>query len=707
MSLPSPSLDKLRPTHLARQALVYVRQSSLAQVRSHTASAARQYDLAQRARDLGWPTAQIVVIDQDQGQSGASAVGRDGFRRLVATVGLGQAGAVLSLEASRLARASSDWYRLLELCILTDTLVIDEDGIYEPGQYNDRLLLGFKGTMSEAELHWLRARLVGGQREKARQGRLRMKLATGLARDPADAIVLDPDEAVQQALRLVFAVFATSRSARAVVQHFAAHGLRIPTRRWGGAHDGALTWSPLHYGRALAILHNPTYAGAYVYGRSQPRVHLRPDGPPRAGRVRHAAVAAWPVLLRDAHPGYLDWEQFVRNQQALDDNRTFRPEERRGAAREGAALLQGLALCGRCGRRMRVRYRAGGAVPYYDCAAVHNLAAGPTCQSVRGDGVDAAVAAHFLAALRPAELAIALAALTAVEEQAREADRHWQLRLERARYEADLARRRYTAVEPENRLVARNLEREWEGKLAEVAQLEREYARRPGAAGAPVDAAERQHILDLAQDLPTLWRAATTTNAERKQLLRCLIKDVTLTMQEATIHIGLRWQTEACTTATVPRPAPAHVLYRTPVPTVQRIRELAAAHPDRAIAAQLNAEGRTSGWGHALTAGIVRRLRGAYGIAHGCSDSPRACPAGPRGDGRYSTRAAAATLNVTPATIANWCATGQLDGVRPSPRGPWWVLLTPESIAKLRAKVARHGRRARPDGPSAPVEPLY
>ena len=407
MSLPSPSLDKLRPTHLARQALVYVRQSSLAQVRSHTASAARQYDLAQRARDLGWPTAQIVVIDQDQGQSGASAVGRDGFQRLVATVGLGQAGAVLSLEASRLARASSAWYRLLELCILTDTLVIDEDGIYEPGQYNDRLLLGFKGTMSEAEHHWLRARLVGGQREKARQGRLRMKLATGLARDPADAIVLDPDEAVQQALRLVFAVFATSRSARAVVQHFAAYGLRIPTRRWGGAHDGALTWVPLHYGRVLAILHNPAYAGAYVYGRSQPQAHLRPDGPPRAGRVRHAAVAAWPVLLRDAHPGYLDWEQFVRNQQALDDNRTFRPEERRGAAREGAALLLGLALCGRCGRRMRVRYRAGGAVPYYDCAAVHNLAAGPTCQSVRGDGVDAAVAAHFLAALRPAELAIA------------------------------------------------------------------------------------------------------------------------------------------------------------------------------------------------------------------------------------------------------------------------------------------------------------
>lgn len=230
MSLPGPSPDKLRPTHLARQALIYVRQSSLAQVRSHTASAARQYDLAQRARELGWPAAQIVVIDQDQGQSGASAAGRDGFQRLVAAVGLGQAGAVLSLEASRLARASSDWYRLLELCILTDTLVIDEDGIYDPGQYNDRLLLGFKGTMSEAELHWLRARLVGGQREKARQGRLRMKLPTGLTHDPAGAIVLDPDEAVQQALRLVFAVFATSRSARAVVQHFAAHGLRIPTR---------------------------------------------------------------------------------------------------------------------------------------------------------------------------------------------------------------------------------------------------------------------------------------------------------------------------------------------------------------------------------------------------------------------------------------------------------------------------------------------
>jgi DNA invertase Pin-like site-specific DNA recombinase len=589
---------KLRPAHLARQALIYVRQSTLAQVREHTASTARQYDLVQRARNLGWPPDQIIVIDQDQGRSGASATDRDGFQQLVATVGLGQAGAVLSLEASRLARASSDWYRLLELCALTDTLVVGEDGLYDPGQYNDRLLLGFKGTMSEAELHWLRARLLGGKLEKAQQGTLRVKLPTGLVYDPAGRVALDPDEAVRQAIQLVFDLFDDSGSALAVVQHFRTHHLRMPTRHWGGAQDRTLVWEPLRHGRVLAILHNPAQAGAYVYGRTRTRTRALPDEALRLnGYTRRVAREAWPIVRRDAHPDYLTWEQFLRNQERLDDNRTFCPEERRGAVREGAALLQGIVLCGRCGRRMSVRYLADGTRPCYECNEVHTHLAGPTCQSIRGDAVDVAVARSFLEAIQPAELAVALAALEEFEARARQIDRQWQLRLEQARYEADLARRRFLAVEPEHRLVARSLERDWNAKLDEVDRLEREEATRPRPTVQRVSPAERERILALAQDLPTVWHAATTRQAERKQLLRCLVKDVTLTKQASTIQIGIRWQTEACTTLEIPRPPRSWEVRRTDPAVVRRMRELAPSHTDRQIAVQLNKEELRPGLG--------------------------------------------------------------------------------------------------------------
>jgi DNA invertase Pin-like site-specific DNA recombinase len=688
--LTTPLPLKLRPDHLARQAIVYVRQSSLAQVRDHTASTARQYDLVQRAQGLGWAAEQITVIDQDQGRSGTSAAGRDGFQGLVATVGLGQAGAVLSLEASRLARASSDWYRLLELCALTDTLVIDEDGIYDPGQYNDRLLLGFKGTMSEAELHWLRARLLGGKLEKAQQGTLRLKLPTGLVYDPAGQIVLDPDEAVQAAIRLVLDLFADSRSALAVVHHFARHHLRIPTRHWGGSRDGELDWEPLRHSRVLSLLHNPAYAGAYVYGRTRTRLRLLPGEAPRiTGQTRQVALADWPIVRRDVHPSYISWEQFLHNQQQLDDNRTFRPEERRGAVREGAALLQGIVLCGRCGRRMAVRYLADGRVPCYACAAVHVRQAGPTCQSIRGDGVDAAVAQRFLEAIQPAQLAVSLAALDEVEARARQIDRQWQLRLERARYEAELARRRYLAVEPEHRLVARSLERDWNAKLAEGERLEREYATLPSPTARLVSPDERRRILTLAQDLPAIWHAPTTTPAERKQLLRCLIKDVTLTKQATTIHLGIRWQTEAVTTVEIPRPPRAPDQRRTDPAVIQRLRELAPYQTDRQIAVLLNDAGLVPGLRGRFTASKVQWLRYRHGIPSGCPEGPLACPSGQRGDGRYSAKAAADRLNVTGSTIAAWCAAGRLDGVQTVAHGPWWVQLTPDVIAALGKPVRR------------------
>ena len=384
---------KLRNAHLTRPALVYVRQSTLIQVRANTASTARQYQLAQRAQALGWPEHLVVVIDQDQGRSGASSAGRDGFDYLIAEVGLGRAGAVLCLEASRLARSSSDWYRLIEICALTDTLVIDEAGVYDPGQYNDRLLLGFRGTMSEAELHWLHGRLVGGKLEKAQHGTLRWRLPVGLVYDAAGQIVFDPDEEIQHAVRQVFEVFAAAQSALAVVKHFAEHGLQIPDRLWQLQCKGEVVWRPLRHARVLSMLHNPFYAGAYGYGRTTTRRHLLPGEAPRVkGYTRQVKRDEWPIILREHHPGYISWAQFRAHLAQLDDNRTYDAKQRRGAIRDGGALLQGIVMCGVCGRRMTVRYMPDGIRPMYVCAQLHKDLAGKTCQFMRGDGIDAAVA---------------------------------------------------------------------------------------------------------------------------------------------------------------------------------------------------------------------------------------------------------------------------------------------------------------------------
>jgi DNA invertase Pin-like site-specific DNA recombinase len=698
--LAAASASKIRPDHLDRPALIYIRQSTLFQVRENTASTARQYDLVQRARDLGWSPAQITVIDQDQGHSGASSADRDGFQFLIAEVGLGRAGAVLSLEVSRLARSCSDWYRLLEICALTETLVIDEEGIYDPGLYNDRLLLGFKGTMSEAELHWLRSRLLGGKLEKAQQGELRFRPPVGLVFDPAGQVVLDPDEEVQQAVRLVFALFEQAGSALAVVKQFTAQHLRFPTRLWGKRQGGELVWGALTHSRVLEVLHNPAYTGAYVYGRTQTRTRLRPGEAPRVkGRTRPVAREEWPIVLYDAHPGYLTWEQFLRNQQQLDDNRTFRPEDRRGAVREGAALLQGIVLCGQCGRRMGVRYLADGATPSYQCDEVHVRRAGPTCQSIRGDEVDAAVARVLLEAMQPAQLAISLATLEQVEAQARHIERQWQLRLERARYEADLARRRFLAVDPDNRLVARTLERDWNDKLAAIAELERESSVLPRLTTRLVSPEERQRIVALAQDVPAVWHAATTTHAERKQLLRFLVKDVTLTKRAATVALAIRWQTDACTTLEIPRPQRSWEMRRTNPAAVERVRELAPDQTDREIAARLNAEGYTAGLGGPFTPAKVQWLRWKYQLPRMPRSRPgrwAVCPDNPCGDGRYSARVAANLLNVDVGTIADWCLAGRLEYLQAAPHCPRWITLTAERITALRKPVRqRKPRRPR------------
>jgi hypothetical protein len=553
--------------------------------------------------------------------------------------------------------------------------------------------------MSEAELHWLHCRLVGGKLEKAQHGTLRFRLPVGLVYDAAGRIGLDPDEEIQQAIHHVFTVFATTQSALAVVKHFAEHGLRIPERLWQRTRRGEVVWQPLRHARVLAILHNPFYAGAYVYGRTKTRQRLGGGDPARVtSATRQVPRDDWPILLHDHHSGYISWPQFQHNQAQLDDNRTFDPDQRRGAVREGGALLQGLVHCGVCGRRMTVRYMPDGQRPVYVCAQVHKDFAGKTCQSLRGDGIDSAVAQLLLAAIAPAQLTIALEAVAHLEAHARAIEHQWQLRLERARYEADLARRRYQEVDPAYRLVARSLEREWNERLTALAQLEHEYAARTPAASQTVSAAERQRILALVHDLPAVWHAPTTTHAEQKQVVRLLIKDVTLTKRPTTIQINVRWQTHACTTLDVPRPQPAWVTRRTAPEVLERIRQWAHDHTDPQIAARLNADGYASGDGTHFSASKVTWLRAAYGIPSGCPLGPAACPTGQRGDGRWSAQAAAAQLNVSVSTIAAWCQTGLLDGVHVTPRGPWWVVLTPDVITMLRKPVRQYKPRRPPTG---------
>ncbi len=687
---------KIRPDHLTRQAVIYVRQSTLLQVRENSGSTTRQYDLVKRAHDLGWEQAGIQVIDQDQGQSGSSTIGRDGFQLLVAEVGLGHVGAVLSLEVSRLARSCSDWYRLLEICALTDTLVIDEEGVYDPGSYNDRLLLGFKGTMSEAELHWLHQRLQGGKLTKAEQGKLRFRLPSGLVYDPVGKIVFDPDEAVQEAIRLVFTLFEQDHSALAVVSHFATHQLAFPTRHWGGAHAGELEWVRLCHGRVLDVLHSPLYAGAYVYGRTQTRRHALPGEEPRVkGRTRRVKQEDWPIVLRDTHPGYITWEQFLRNQQQLADNQNCPADAHRGAVREGSSLLQGIVLCGSCGRRMSVRYQREGSLLVYECNQAHAQLAVKTCQTMRGDRIDQAVAACFLQAIEPAHLDVALSALAHLEARAKQIDQQARRQIERAQYEADLARRRYRAVDPDNRLVARSLEREWNEKLLEVDRMEREYQVLPKPVALMLSAEQREQIRQLAQDLPALWDAPTTTWAERKQLLRWLIKDVTLSKRGNVIGIDIRWQTEARTSLSIPRLKKSWEVRQTSSQVVARVRELAPTHTETQIAALLNAEGAQAGMGGTLTASKVAWIRHAYQIPLECPERPYVASTGQRGDGRYSALAAAELLNVNVSTIADWCNGGRLECIRACPRGPRWITLTPDIIAELRKPTQRHWKRRR------------
>jgi DNA invertase Pin-like site-specific DNA recombinase len=450
--------QKVKPEHLKRDAYLYVRQSTPRQVLENSESTKRQYALQQRAIALGWSSERIIVIDNDLGQSGASTVDRKGFQKLVAEVGMGHAGLVIGLEVSRLARNSSDWHRLLEICAFTDTLILDEDGLYDPAHFNDRLLLGLKGTMSEAELHVMQARMRGGLLNKARRGELRLPLPVGLLYDTQGQVILDPDQQVQQSIRTLFQSFRRVGSAGAVVKAFRDARLSFPHRPRGGPQDGELLWVKLNITQVLNVLHNPRYAGAYVYGRTRMRRTLQ-------GTQQHrVAQDQWHTLLLSAHVGYVSWDEYQENQRRLQENaHALGPERRKSPPREGPALLQGLVICGMCGERMKVIYhvRAGQRVPDYICDGRTVNDPQPMCQWISGKDVDKAVGDLLLEIVTPTAIEATLAVQQELQTRLDEVERLRKQQVERARYEAELAQRRYMRVDPDNRLVADTLEADW------------------------------------------------------------------------------------------------------------------------------------------------------------------------------------------------------------------------------------------------------
>jgi DNA invertase Pin-like site-specific DNA recombinase len=551
------------------------------------------------------------LIDGDQGHSGASVADREGFQRLVSEIGVGRAGIVLGLEVSRLARNCADWHRLLEFCALTGSLIADEDGVYDPSHFNDRLLLGLKGTMSEAELHVLGARLQGGILSKARRGELQMRPPVGLVYNSEGALILDPDKQVQHCLRWLFETFRRTGSATATARSARQQGLLFPRRCRTGARNGELFWAGLDHSQVLRVLHNPRYAGAFVYGRSHTRKKV--DG---GISVKHVPQDQWAILIPGAHQGYLSWDEYEHNQKRLHESaQAIGSDRRRGPPREGPALLQGLVLCGRCGDRMTVRYhsRKERLCPEYVCQREGIEHAQPICQRILGVAIDQAIGELLVEAVNPVALEVTLAVQQELQSRLGQADRLRQKQVERARYEAELAQQRYMRVDPNHRLVADSLEADWNHKLHALTEAQEEYERRREQDQRVVTDEQRTVILALASDFPRLWRDETTADRERKRMVRLLLEDVTLNRgEQITLHI--RFKGGACKTLNLPLPLQSWQRSVTAPAVVQQIDRLLDHHTYPEIAAILNERGMASGTGKAFHRGLVARIQRSYGL---------------------------------------------------------------------------------------------
>jgi len=673
-------LSKIRPSHIQRDAYVYIRQSTPGQVEHNRESTARQYALADRACQLGWPREQVVIVDEDLGLSGSSTAKRSGFARLTSEVALAHVGIVLGLEVSRLARNNADWYHLLEVCGATDTLIGDNDGIYHPALFNDRLLLGLKGTMSEAELHIIRARLDGGIRNKAARGELRRGLPVGFVWGEQDGEVLfHPDEAVTSAIRTVFERFAEFGSARRVWLWFRSEGLSFPLQTTPAGMPGPIRWVVPTYTALHHILTNPVYAGAYTYGKTRYERYVDEHGAVRK-RIRHLPMDQWAVLIPDHHPGFIDWATFQANQARLDSNTRPQPHQAGGAVREGSALLQGIVTCGHCGRRLHVHYRGRNSAPGYHCAGKDLVnGRGVYCLNVGGMVIEQAVAHAFLEAITPAAIEATRLSVEQLQSNHDAVLSQWRLEVERIRYEAERAERRYRTVEPENRLVARGLETEWENRLRDLAAAEMELRRREQQRPSTISPEQLHAIQRLGSDIHQVWAATTTTDRDRKELLRTLLEEVILNLKRAEghAHLTLRWRGGAITVLDVAVPRFKPMGPRTDEDTISLLRRLATLYPDEVIAGILNRQGRKTATGERFTANQVGSLRRYRNI-------PRFQPpvAPPTGE-LVSIRKAAQILGMNTSSIHRWLADGFIAGEQVTPGAPWQIRITDELRARI------------------------
>ena len=676
----APHPRKITNAHLDRMAVVYVRQSTAQQVLNHRESTRLQYGLRDDARRMGWPEKRVLVIDDDLGCSGADSEGREGFRRLVSEVGLDHVGIILGVEMSRLARSSKDWHQLLEICALFGTLIADLDGVYDPAHYNDRLLLGLKGTMSEAELHLINQRMQRGKLNKARRGELVSGVPLGYLKKPSGEVVLDPDEEARHVVGVVFRKFEELGTLHGLLRYLADHGVRLPFRERTGVGKGELSWRRPNRQTLHNMLQNPIYAGAYAYGRRQVDPRKRTPGGRDTGRVS-LPPRQWTVLIKDRMPAYISWERYERNLDRLRSNRSRAQEM--GSARDGKGLLSGLVVCGKCGGRMSVWYSAKEGRYIYMCGKRRTTYGGQICQNVHGPLLDGYVGTEVLRALKPAALELSLEAAANIQKERDDLSELWRKRLERAAYEAERAERQYHLVEPENRLVARHLERAWEEKLEEQRRLREEYDRFERGQPRTLSEQEVRAIRRLSQDIPALWEAHSTTARERKEIVRQVLERVAVDAEGMTERVQARieWVGGGATEDLV-RPVARYEQLSYWPRLRERVRELAAEGLSaEEIAERLNAEGyRPPRCTATFRAAAVRKLRGRLGMggkppAHKTSEK--------LGAHEWWLADLARVVGMPKATLYNWIGRGWVES-RKSGRGRWIVRADPAETERLR-----------------------
>lgn len=674
--------NKIQAHQLEKSAYVYLRQSTMRQVYHNQESTERQYAFKNKALELGWKPNQIVILDRDLGQSGAQSTEREDFKKLVAEVCMEKAGAVFALEASRLSRSCADWHRLINICALTNTLIVDDDGIYDPSDFNDQLILGLKGTMSQAELHVMKGRLLKAKLNKAQKGELRFPLPVGFCYDDFNTIVLDIDEEVRGAVKLLFSTFQKTGTAHGVAREFAKNNLKFPKRAYGGIWKGKLIWGDLTTSRVLGVLKNPSYAGAYVFGRYKYAKQISTEGEINM-KMKKKPLNEWTVHLPEHHEGYITWEDFQRNQIMLQDNRTNDAENMLSSAlREGSAVLQGLLICGNCGYKISPRYKGnGGLHPMYECnKARRDGQVTSYCMGFRADSVDKAVVNRVLDILKKDQIEIAIGALAELEKRDEAFDKQWRMKIERAEYECQIAQRRYEEVDPANRLVAATLEKAWNAALLQVEEIKLQREEQLCKKALTISSEQKKQILLLAQDLPNLWKATTTQAKDRKRILHLLIKDITVEKHAKQLILHLRWQGGAMEDIEVKLLPSYSEQLRYSGDFVERIRQLAVEFTDDEIAAQLNQEGLIAAKGNPFTSEAINWIRYKYQI-------PSSLQTQKRSD-ELTVDEVAQKFNVSKGVVYYWISRGIINSRKFRPGRPYWITLTIEKEQELKQRVA-------------------